>query len=246
VQNHVLALPDPNVLVVKKCYPLPVEVIVRGYLTGVTETSLWTHYQKGQRDFGDFSLPDSLKKNAPLATPVLTPTTKSETHDRPLTTQEIIQAGILSKAQWDEIADKAIQLFQRGQTIAQQSALILVDTKYEFGIDENEEIVLIDEIHTPDSSRYWQANHYTEKLAAGEEPDYFDKEFLRLWFKQNCDPYQDAVLPTAPDAMITELSNRYIKIFEQLTKQPFHRQADLNVIERIAKNLQPYQVNPSS
>jgi phosphoribosylaminoimidazole-succinocarboxamide synthase len=240
VQNHVLNVVDPNVLIAKKCRPLPIEVIVRGYMTGVTDTSLWTHYEKGQRDFGGFILRDHIKKNEQLDTPVLTPTTKSDAHDIPLTPEDIVRENIVSQALWNEIADKAIKLFQRGQEIAQKVGLILVDTKYEFGIDEEGKLILIDEIHTPDSSRYWQAQSYLTRFAVGEEPEYFDKEFLRLWFKENCDPYKDAVLPEAPEEMITELSKRYIHIFEQLTKQTFDAQDNQNSVERMRKNLKPY------
>lgn len=243
VQNHVLHCVDPNILVAKKCRPLPIEVIVRGYMTGVTDTSLWENYNKGQRYFCGYILPDRIRKNEKLKTPILTPTTKSDTHDIPLHPEEIVhKKGIVSQAMWDEIADTAFKLFQRGEEIAAKVGLILVDTKYEFGVDEDGKIMLIDEIHTPDSSRYWQAESYPTRFAKNQEPEYFDKEFLRLWLKENCNPYKDAVLPEVPEEMITELSRRYIHLFEQLTKQPFDMQDNQDMMRRMEKNLEPYVV----
>ena len=210
IPNHVIASPDPNVVVGKKCNLIPVEVIVRGYITGVTNTSLWTLYQKGERNFGSFTLPEGMKKNQKLESPVITPTTKLEEHDRPLTDEDIIGGGLMEKEKWDEIKDKALKLFARGQEIAAQKGLILVDTKYEFGLDEKGVVTLIDEIHTPDSSRYWYAASYEERFGKDEEPEYFDKEFLRLWFKENSNPYEDKSLPQAPAEMIAEMSAKYI------------------------------------
>ena len=237
IQNHVLSIPDPNVLVAKKCSPLPIECIVRGYITGVTDTSLWTHYQKGQRDFGNFVLPEGMKKNQKLDEPVFTPTTKSDEHDRPVTPAEIVSEGMLSKEMTDEVEKTAIALFKRGQEIALAQGLILVDTKYEFGLDENGKLTLIDEIHTPDSSRYWKADSYQARLDQGLEPEYFDKEFLRLWFKDNCDPYKDAVIPDAPAELVAELSRRYIEIYETITSKPFEHDFNTPVLERITNNL---------
>ncbi|MEI6479180.1 MAG: phosphoribosylaminoimidazolesuccinocarboxamide synthase, partial [bacterium] len=243
VQNHVIEVPDPNVLVAKKCKPFPIEVIVRGYITGVTDTSLWTLYQNGQRDFGGFVLPEGMKKNQKLDMPVLTPTTKSDEHDRPVTPKEIVEEKMLSQELWDEVADKAIKIFVRGQEIAKEAGLILVDTKYEFGLDENGKVTLIDEVHTPDSSRYWQAGTYEERISQGLDPEYFDKEFLRIWFKENSKPYEDKVLPDAPVEMVNELSRRYIQIFEQLTKQKFIADDNVDITERITNNLKPYAIS---
>jgi len=242
VQNHLLDVPDPNVVVAKMCRPLPIEMVVRGYITGVTGTSLWTLYEKGERDFGNFVLPDGMKKNQKLDTPVLTPTTKSDEHDRPITPKEIVAEGFMTQDLWDEVSDKAIKLFIRGQELALQRGLILVDTKYEFGIDENGKLTLIDEIHTPDSSRYWQAGTYQARIDAGQDPENFDKEFLRLWFKDNCDPYKDEVLPEAPEEMVSELSKRYQKIFEQITLTPFKFDESVNIEKRIEYNLRKYNV----
>jgi len=240
VPNHVTDVPDPNALVAKKCKPLPIEVVPRAYITGVTGTSLWTHYEKGQRDFGSFVLGEGIKKNQKLDIPVLTPTTKSDKHDRPITPKEIVSEGLLEEGLWNEIAEKSLKLFARGQQIASEAGLILVDTKYEFGLDDEGKLILIDELHTPDSSRYWQQKSYDEKFEKGEHPESFDKEFLRLWFKKNCDPYNDAVLPAAPEEMVNELSRRYIQIYEQITRQKFEMDDREDVIERLRKNLGKY------
>lgn len=240
VPNHVIAVPDPNALVAKKCTPLPIEFVVRGYITGSTATSLWTHYKDGTRDFGDFTLPDGMKKNQKLDKPVLTPTTKSDEHDRPVTSKEIVSEGMIEEKLWKQAAETALKLFTRGQEIAAQHGLILVDTKYELGLDDKGALTLIDEIHTPDSSRYWKAGSYEERFAKGEEPEYFDKEFLRLWFKEHCDPYKDAVLPEAPKEMVAELASRYIEIYEMITGKKFETDLDKPVEERIAENLKTY------
>ncbi len=242
IQNHLIDSPDPNVAVVKKCSVIPIEMVVRGYITGVTGTSLWTLYQNGQRDFGDFVLPEGMIKNQKLAHPILTPTTKSDEHDRPLTAADIIKEQIVPKELWQQLSETATKLFIRGQELALQHGLILVDTKYEFGLDDQGKLMLIDEIHTPDSSRYWQADSYQERIAAGLEPQNFDKEFLRLWFKQNSKPYEDKVMPKAPDDMVAELASRYIQIFEQITGQKFDADLSAPILKRIEKNLLPYNL----
>lgn len=241
VPNHVIAIPDPNVTVGKKCSMVPVEAVVRGYITGVTGTSLWTHYQAGKRDFGNFQLQDGMKKNQRLLRPVFTPSTKEEAHDRTLSPQEIVHEGIMSREMIDTVEKAALALYNRGAEIAARQGLILVDTKYEFGIDENGTLTLIDEIHTPDSSRYWQLDSYQDRFDKGEEPQYFDKEFLRLWFKDNCDPYKDATLPEAPQELVEELSRRYIRMYEQITGGKFIP-GEMPVIPRIEKNLQRYAI----
>lgn len=244
VPNHVMAVPDPNVTVGRKCRTVPVEAVVRGYITGVTDTSLWTHYAKGKRDFGNFRLPESLKKNEKLREPVFTPSTKEEAHDRPMSPQELVAESIVSRETIEAIERTAIALYRRGAEIAAKRGLILVDTKYEFGTDERGRLVLIDEIHTPDSSRYWQFETYRARFDKGEEPEYFDKEFLRLWFKDHCDPYKDAVLPPAPQELIEELSRRYIRMYEQITGKPF-KPGEEPIASRIARNLKPYALEPS-
>ncbi|MES2409262.1 MAG: phosphoribosylaminoimidazolesuccinocarboxamide synthase [Patescibacteria group bacterium] len=243
VPNHLLEVPDPNVVVVKKCKVIPIEMVVRGYITGSTNTSLWVLYKNGERDFGNFILPDGMVKNQKLEEPVLTPTTKSDEHDRPITPKEIVDEGFMTQALWDEVSDKAIKIFKRGQEIALKNGLILVDTKYEFGIDENGQVTLIDEVHTPDSSRYWQAETYQSRIDKGEEPENFDKEFLRLWFKEHSDPYKDTVLPEAPEEMVLELSRRYIQIFEQITGNKFIGASETeNIEERIENNLKEFKI----
>ncbi len=237
IKNHILSTPDPNVVVAKKCTPLPIECVMRGYITGVTSTSLWTHYKEGKRDFGNFILPEGLKKNQKLSEPIFNPTTKSDEHDRPITKKEIVNEGLLSQEMIDKVENTAKALFKRGQEIALKQGLILVDTKYEFGLDEKGELTLIDEIHTPDSSRYWKAVSYDERFNNNEEPEYFDKEFLRLWFKDNCDPYKDKVLPKAPEHLVAELSRRYIEIYETITSKKFNHDFSQTTTERITKNL---------
>ncbi len=237
VQNHFLDMPDPNVVVAKKCTVLPVEMVVRGYITGVTSTALWVNYQNGQRNFGDFTLPEGMKKNQKLEKSVITPTTKFEAHDRPLTSKVILEEKMITPEVWQEICDTALKLFARGQEVALKCGLILVDTKYEFGLDKNGKVMLIDEIHTPDSSRYWQVASYKERIEQGLEPENFDKEFLRLWFKDNCDPYKDDILPEAPEDMVIELSRRYIQIYEQITGKKFEYDFSQPILERMKNNL---------
>jgi len=217
VPNHVLAVPDPNVTIARKCKMVPIEAVVRGYLTGVTDTAIWTRYGKGQRDFGGLKLPDAMCKNQKLPAPIFDPTTKEADHDRTLSPDQMIAEGFVSKELFERIKETALALFARGQDIAAQRGLALVDTKYEFGTDGEGRLVLIDEIHTPDSSRYWQLDTYETRIAAGQEPDYFDKEFLRLWFKDRCDPYADKELPAAPRDLVEELSRRYVRMYEQIT-----------------------------
>ncbi len=241
VPNHVLAAPDPNVTVCKKCKMVPVEAVVRGYLTGVTDTAIWTRYSKGERDFGGIKLPDGMKKNQKLPFPVFDPTTKEEKHDRALTAEEMMAEGFVTKGLLDKVRTTSFKLFSRGQKIAKKQGLILVDTKYEFGTDANGNLFLIDEIHTPDSSRFWQADSYEERFSKGEEPQYFDKEFLRLWFREHCDPYKDAVLPEAPAELVEEMSRRYIAIYEQITGEKFVP-GETPVLARIERNLASYAI----
>jgi len=242
IPNHVLDVPDPNVTVGKKCVPEKIEAVVRGYLTGSTDTSIWTRYSKGLRSFGDIQLPDGMKKNEPLPHPIFDPTTKEDLHDRTLSQEELIAEGFVTAERFEEIKEKALALFKRGQEVAKKRGRILVDTKYEFGVDENGVLTLIDEIHTPDSSRYWEFVSYEERLAKGEEPMAFDKEFIRLWFKANSDPYKDEVLPEAPADLVAELSRRYISIYEQLTGEKFVIDESVPLLERIDKNLERYRL----
>ena len=221
VGNHVLSSPHANALIARKCKVLPIEFVARGYLTGSTDTSIWTQYQKGARNFCGHTLPDGMKKNEPLSQNIVTPTTKEKEHDRPITAAEILSEGWLTEQQWAFASAKTLELFAFGQKLAAERGLMLVDTKYEFGVAPDGEILLIDEIHTPDSSRYWLADSYTERLANGQEPNMIDKEFFRLWFRDRCDPYKDAVLPTPPPDLIAELAARYIQLFEKITSTAF-------------------------
>lgn len=221
VPNHIIGYPDPVVTWGRKYTVIPIEMVVRGYITGVTNTSLWHTYSEGQRDYGDFTLPDDLHKNEALPEPVLTPTTKFEAHDRNLTPAEAVKEGLVDANLWQKLQKVALELFRFGQATAHEKGLILVDTKYEFGTDGQGHIVLIDEIHTPDSSRYWRRDSYEASLKAGEEPENYDKEFLRRWYKERFDPYNDADAPTAPPDIIDELAGRYRYVYEQLTGQTF-------------------------
>ena len=214
IPNHVIKIPDPNVTIVKKCEVFPIEFVVRGYITGSTSTSLWTVYNNGDREYCGNTLQEGLVKNQKLDTNMLTPTTKEEHHDRPISPDEIISEEWMTQKDWDYCSQIALELFAFGQVKSRQNGMILVDTKYEMGRDKDGIIRLIDEIHTPDSSRYWVANTYEERMSAGQEPQNIDKEFLRLWFVDNCDPYNDEILPDAPEELVAELSSRYIYLYE--------------------------------
>ncbi len=244
VANHVIAVPDPNVMVARRVTPLPVEAVVRGYLTGTTSTAIWSRYQEGERVFGGLTLPDGLQKNTKLPQPLFDPTTKEDAHDRTLTMAALVAEGFIAADLLDKVRATALALFARGQQIAAAHGLILVDTKYEFGVDGDGRLILIDEIHTPDSSRFWQADSYQTRLAGGDEPDYFDKEFLRLWFREHCDPYKDEVLPEAPAALVTELSRRYIALYQQLTGETFVIDRSVHPLERMARALAPFALTP--
>lgn len=221
VPNHVLSSPHANAVLARKCRVLPIEFVVRGYLTGSTDTSIWTKYAKGERTFNGIELPSGMKKNEALPQTLITPTTKEKTHDRPITAEEIISEGWLTAEEWAFTSARALELFAFGQQVAAEHGLILVDTKYEFGVTDEGEIILIDEIHTPDSSRYWLAPTYQQRLSEGREPDMIDKEFFRLWFRERCDPYRDAELPTPPNELIADLAARYIQLFETITGETF-------------------------
>jgi phosphoribosylaminoimidazole-succinocarboxamide synthase len=222
VPNHLVAVPDPNVSVVTACQALPVEVVVRGYITGVTSTSLWRQYDEGRRDLYGLRLPDGLAKNDALPGPVVTPTTKAADgdHDEPLSAGEVVERGLVGARRWDEVLDAAVELFTRGQAIASAAGLILVDTKYEFGVDGDGRLRLIDEVHTPDSSRYWLAATYAARRAAGDEPDSADKEVVRRWYADH--GYRgDGDPPALPPDLAADLSARYVDVYERLTGAAF-------------------------
>ena len=238
--NHVISFPDPNVVVAHKLRMLPVEMVVRDYMTGSTETSIWPMYQGGERSLYGHQFPDGLVKNQKLADTILTPTTKADQgeHDEPITAEEIVATGLLPSEQWAELAHISLALFARGREIAARNGLILVDTKYEFGLSEDGTITLADEIHTPDSSRFWIADTYDERMASGQEPESLDKEFLRLWITKRCDPYSEPV-PDIPPETILDFSNRYISLYERVTGMIFEAPDGIQPVrDRIADNLQ--------
>ncbi|MEC8839615.1 MAG: phosphoribosylaminoimidazolesuccinocarboxamide synthase [Candidatus Neomarinimicrobiota bacterium] len=241
VANHLIEMPDPNVVIAKKCKVIPIEFVVRGYITGSTSTSLWTVYNSGDREYCGNKLPEGLIKNQKLDDNMLTPTTKEEHHDRPISPKDIIKEGWMTKEDWGFCSKIALDLFSFGQKVAAEHGMILVDTKYEMGVDESGDILLIDEIHTPDSSRYWIKNTYEQRIENGLEPENIDKEFLRLWFVDNCDPYNDDELPPAPNDLVVELSNRYIYLYETITGESFPMPVKGELIEnRITNNLKEY------
>ena len=240
--NHVEAYPDPNVVIGTRLDILPVEIVVRGYLAGSTSTSILTKYRKGERLMYGIRLPDGLRDNEKLPQPIITPTSKAfhGGHDEPLSPDEILSEKLLTAAAWEEVSHYALALFARGQQRAAERGLILVDTKYEFGLDRAGRIVLADEIHTSDSSRYWLAEHYEEAFEGGLRPPSFDKDFIRSWVVARCDPYKDSI-PAIPPELIAETSQVYVDAFERITGKAFA--PDLSgqpVLERIRANLAPY------
>ena len=222
--NHVISYPDPNVVIVKDLDMLPIEMVVRSYITGSTNTSLWPMYDRGQRVLYGHQFPEGMKKNQKLPKPIITPTTKPAQggHDAPITPSEVLETQLVTAGQFYELAEKSLALFARGQELAAKKGLILVDTKYEFGLDEDGLIVVADEMHTPDSSRFWIAETYQKRFEAGEEPDSLDKEFLRLWIASQCDPYKDPI-PKIPAETLIEFSNKFIALFERLTGLKFEK-----------------------
>ncbi|KAK3279144.1 hypothetical protein CYMTET_12957 [Cymbomonas tetramitiformis] len=221
VPNAVLATPHPNVTIMRNLKVFPVEFVVRGFMTGSTDTSLWTHYKNGSRNYCGNPLAEGMIKNQRLPANIITPTTKEIEHDRPITPEDIVSDGLMTQEQWDAVSKAAMEVFAFGQAEALKRGLLLVDTKYEFGYDDTGNYYLIDEVNTPDSSRYWVADSYEGRHAQGQEPENIDKEFLRLWFRDNCDPYNDEVLPEAPAELVAELSRRYIRLYETITGEPF-------------------------
>lgn len=240
--NHVIAYPDPNVLLCRRLTIMPVEVVVRDYLAGTTSTSVLSMYWAGRRQMYGCHFPDGMRANQKLPGTIITPTTKAfdAGHDEELSPAEIISKKLLTAAQWDEVSALALALFARGREIARGNGLILVDTKYEFGFDMAGKIILADEIHTPDSSRYWFAGSYPARFAAGEKPESFDKDFVRNWVVARCDPYVDAI-PEIPRSVILEAAAVYAEVFETITGQPFvPPPIGEDVLARIRKNLAPF------
>ncbi len=237
--NHVLAYPDPNVLIARRLTIMPVEIVVRDYLAGTTSTSILSLYQAGARKVYGLDLPDGLRPNERLPETIITPTTKAFDggHDEPLTPAEIVERGLLTDRQWEEAAALALALFARGREMAAARGLILVDTKYEFGFDEAGGILVADEIHTPDSSRYWFAESYEQALIAGTRPASFDKDFVRSWVVARCDPYRDPI-PPIPDAIRLEAARLYVEAFERITGETLNLPDPKQpILERIRANL---------
>jgi len=240
--NHVLDYPDPNVVVCRRLEIMPVEVVVRDYLAGTTSTSILSMYRQGRREVYGVRLPDGLSDNQKLPETIITPTSKAMdgAHDEPLTPAEIVGRGLLTAAQWREVTDIALRLFARGREIAAKRGLILVDTKYEFGFDAERRIILADEIHTPDSSRYWMQESYGRRFAAGERPESFDKDFVRSWVVERCDPYKDEI-PEIPREIVQEAARVYITAYETITGQEFALPDPTTpVLARIRRNLASY------
>jgi phosphoribosylaminoimidazole-succinocarboxamide synthase len=220
--NHVIEYPDPNVLVCRRLAIMPVEIVVRGYMAGTTGTSIWSMYKTGRREMYGHRFADGLRENQKLPQAILTPTTKARDgeHDEPITPAEIVAGGLLSAAQWDEVSGKALALFARGREMAAARGLILVDTKYEIGRRADGELCFIDEIHTPDSSRYWYADDYQTRFDGGEEPRGLDKEYVRRTLAEQ--GYRgDGPPPVLADEVRCEAARRYIQVCELITGRPF-------------------------
>lgn len=241
VGNHMVEVPDPNAIVVKQCELLPVEMVVRGYITGVTTTSAWYSYEKGVRNFCGNELPEGLKKNQKFDKPIITPSTKAEYggHDESVSKEELLKRTDLSEVEFDYMADVAMRLFERGVEIAAKQGIILVDTKYEFGKTPDGKIILIDEIHTPDSSRFWFANEYDQRFAAGEEQKKIDKEYVRE-FLADKGFIGEGEIPVVPDEVRVEAARRYIEAYELITGKMFEGEVG-PVLPRLEANLEKYK-----
>jgi len=233
VKNHVIDIPDPNILVGAECKPFPVEVIVRGYITG----SMWRDYKSGKREMYSIKFPDELIPQQPFDEPIITPSTKADQgeHDMPISPKEIVEKKLVSKEMWKKIEDAALRLFRHGTELCQNNNLILVDTKYEFG-ELNGELVLIDEIHTPDSSRFWYLDTYEQLLQEGKEQKQMDKEYVRQWLIKERNWMGDGEIPVLPDEIKIEAARRYLELFEQITGKEFEHHSG-NVLDRITSNL---------
>lgn len=237
-KNHVVSVPDPNVMIVREVRPLAAELVMRAYLTGVTSTSIWKAYDRGERRFCGHELPDGMVKNQRLPRAILTPSTKAAKggHDVSVSRDELLAMGTVDAGEFDRAAEVAARLFAHGQARAAERGLILADTKYEMGVDADGEIVVIDEIHTPDSSRYWYADDYAERLGTGQEPRSLDKEYVRRYLAETARYSGDGPPPPLPDDVRVEAARRYIKSYELVTGRTF-APALGNPVERIAAAL---------
>lgn len=237
IENHLIDVPDPNVLVARECRLIPVEMVVRGYLTGVTRTSPWTHYERGRRSVFGHELPDGMKKNQPFARPIITPSTKPAekgVHDESIPAEEVLRRGLVDEPVYREMERAALALFAFGTELAAANNLILVDTKYEFGLF-GDRVVLIDEIHTPDSSRFWVKDTYRERFERGEEPEKLDKEYVREWLADR-GFRGDGPIPHIPDEIRIEAARRYITAYEMITASTFEARNE-DVLRRITHRL---------
>lgn len=237
IANPLISLPDPNVVIMKQAQPFSIEVVVRGFITGVTTTALWYRYSLGERDIYGYTFPEGLRKNQALLEPIITPTTKGEggAHDERLTCAEVVENGHLDSQTWAQVQTAALAIFKRGQEIAKEADLILVDTKYEFGRLPDGTVVLIDEVHTPDSSRFWLGNSYQTRFETGEEPENYDKEFIRLeyarqGYRGEGDP------PVMPKDLWLSVGERYVNLYERLTGLSFEP-GNYPVEQRLTANL---------
>lgn len=235
--NHLIAVPDPCVSVVRQCRVLPVEFVYRAYLTGVSNTSIWRAYERGERLYCGHRLPDGMRKHQPLAEPILTPTTKAEKgeHDELTSRGELIARGVITEELYDAADRLCARLFDTGQRWAEERGLILVDTKYELGLSPEGELLLIDEVHTPDSSRYWWRHSYERAMGEGRDPEALDKEFVRRWLVEQ-GWRGDGPPPELPVDVRCEASRRYIEAFEAVTGRSFEPSTE-EVGPRIRRNL---------
>lgn len=236
IENHVINVPDPNILVVKDCELIPIEMVVRGYLTGVTTTSAWYHYSRGGRDFCGHVLPEGMKKNEPFRQPIITPSTKAKkgSHDESISAEEVLRRGLVDGEVYRAMEQAALALFEFGTVFSAANNLILVDSKYEFGIFEGR-VVLIDEIHTPDSSRFWVKDTYEDRYKSGEEPVKLDKEYVRGWLSER-GFRGEGPIPHIPDHIKIEAARRYITAYEMITAQSFEAPNE-DVLKRITRRL---------
>ncbi len=237
--NQVLSVPDANVTVARELDILPVEVVVRKYMTGSSDTAIWTHYNSGVRHYCGHTLPDGMVKNQPFDEAIITPTTKDEVHDELISRDEIIAQGLVPEDTWNQVEEIALALFARGEDLAAKQGLILVDTKYEMGLDADGRITLADEIHTPDSSRFWISDTYAERHARGEEPESLDKEFLRLWLRDK--GISDDNIPALDDEIRCQVAERYIDLFQRVTGTDFDAELGATpVLQRIEERIAEY------
>lgn len=237
IPNHMIATPDPNVMAVKNCDGIPIEMVVRGYITGSTNTSIWFSYSRGERNIYGLDFPEGLRKNQRLSHPVITPTTHGDRHDERLTREGILEGDIVPEEIYRRMEEATYALYQRGSEIAEGSGLIMPDTKYEFGMFGGR-LILMDELHTPDGSRFWIRDTYEDRFDRGEEPENFDKEFIRLWYTERLDPYKDLV-PPMPEDLVVTAARRYIEVYEKLTGQTF-TPYEYPIGDRIRRNVLDY------